>query len=112
MATDFDRLVEELQQQVLEDARTLYSHKVVADKAPSEWRHPEEFYNPKNLGRMSEPDARGIVQGLAVNTLREAADRRLRLQIGPAVTWKRIDDIRACSIIRCERCTMCTSSPS
>jgi hypothetical protein len=28
MATEFDRLVEELQQQVLEDARTAYSDKV------------------------------------------------------------------------------------
>ncbi len=58
MATDFDRFVEELQQRVLEDARALYSDKVI-----------EEFYNPRNLGRMSEPDARGIVQGWCGDTM-------------------------------------------
>jgi len=58
MATDFDRFAEELQQQVLEDARTVYSDKVV-----------EEFYNPKNLGRMPKPDARGIVHGWCGDTM-------------------------------------------
>ena len=58
MATDFDRFIEELQQQVLEDARTVYSDKVI-----------EAFYNPKNLGRMPEPDGRGIVQGWCGDTM-------------------------------------------
>jgi nitrogen fixation NifU-like protein len=58
MATDFDRLAEELQQQVLKDARTVYSDKVA-----------EEFYNPKNLGRMPEPDARGLVHGWCGDTM-------------------------------------------
>jgi nitrogen fixation NifU-like protein len=57
-ASDFDQLVAELQQQVLEDARTVYSDKVI-----------EVFYNPKNLGRMSEPDGRGIVQGWCGDTM-------------------------------------------
>jgi hypothetical protein len=35
MAADFDRLAEELQRQVLEHARTVYSDKVI-----------EAFYNP------------------------------------------------------------------
>jgi nitrogen fixation NifU-like protein len=58
MATDFDHLVEELRQQVLEDARTVYSDKVI-----------EAFYNPKNLGRMPESDGRGIVQGWCGDTM-------------------------------------------
>ena len=58
MATDFDRLAEELQQRVLEDARAVYSDKVV-----------EEFCNPKNLGRMPEPDAHGLVHGWCGDTM-------------------------------------------
>ena len=56
--SDFDRFVEELQQQILEDARTVYSDKVI-----------EEFYHPKNLGRMSEPDAHGRVRGWCGDTI-------------------------------------------
>jgi nitrogen fixation NifU-like protein len=58
MATDFDRLVEELQRQVLEDARTVYSDKVI-----------EAFCNPKNLGRMPEPDGKGVVKGWCGDTM-------------------------------------------
>jgi nitrogen fixation NifU-like protein len=58
MATDFDRAMEELQQQVIEQARALYSAKVV-----------EEFYNPKNLGRMREPDTHGLVHGWCGDTM-------------------------------------------
>ncbi len=56
--TDFDRLMAELQRQIIEQARALYSAKVI-----------EEFYNPKNLGRMSVPDARGIVHGWCGDTM-------------------------------------------
>jgi nitrogen fixation NifU-like protein len=58
MSTDFDRSVEELEQQVIEQARALYSSKVV-----------EEFHNPKNLGRMREPDAHGLVHGWCGDTM-------------------------------------------
>jgi len=51
-------MVEELQQQIIEQARAVYSDKVV-----------EEFYNPRNLGRMPEPDARGIVHGWCGDTM-------------------------------------------
>ena len=44
--TDFDRLVAELQQQIIEQERALYSAKVI-----------EEAYTPTNLGRMARPDA-------------------------------------------------------
>ncbi len=57
-ATDFDRMVAELQREIIEQARALYSDKVI-----------EEFYNPKNLGRMPEPDARGIVVGWCGDTM-------------------------------------------
>ena len=58
MATDFDHFVDELQQQIIEQARAVYSDKVV-----------EAFYNPKNLARMPEPDARGIVHGWCGDTM-------------------------------------------
>ena len=58
MSTDFDRSVEELEQQVIEQARAFYSAKVI-----------EEFYNPKNLGRMPEPDAHGLVHGWCGDTM-------------------------------------------
>lgn len=58
MATDFDRFVDELQQQIIEDARAVYSDKVI-----------EAFYNPKNLGRMAEPDACGVVRGWCGDTM-------------------------------------------
>ncbi len=58
MTTDFDRFVDELQQQIIEEARVVYSDEVV-----------ETFYNPKNLGRMAEPDAYGIVHGWCGDTM-------------------------------------------
>jgi len=58
MATDFDRFVDDLQQQIIEDARAVYSDKVI-----------EAFYNPKNLGRMPEPDACGIARGWCGDTM-------------------------------------------
>ena len=58
MPTDFDRFAEELEQQVIEEARAFYSAKVI-----------EEFYNPKNLGRMPEPDACGLVHGWCGDTM-------------------------------------------
>ena len=58
MTTDFDHLVEELKRQVLEDARTVYSDKVI-----------EAFYNPRNPGRMPEPDGKGVVKGWCGDTM-------------------------------------------
>lgn len=57
-AAGFDRFVEKLQREIIEQARALYSAKVI-----------EEFYNPKNLGRMSEADAVGIVHGWCGDTM-------------------------------------------
>ena len=56
--SSFDRMVEEIQRQIIEDERATYSQKVI-----------EEYYNPKNLGRMSDPDAVGIVHGWCGDTM-------------------------------------------
>ena len=56
--TDFDRLVAELQQQIIEQEQALYSAKVI-----------EESRNPSNLGRTAEPDAYGIVHGWCGDTM-------------------------------------------
>ena len=57
-ATDFDRIVEELQRQIVEQERALYSAKVI-----------EEAYHPRNLGRMTEPDAYARVRGWCGDTM-------------------------------------------
>jgi nitrogen fixation NifU-like protein len=56
--TDFDRMVEELQREIIEQEQALYSDKVI-----------EEAYNPQNLGRMPEPDIRGLVLGWCGDTM-------------------------------------------
>jgi len=58
MTTDFDRFVDDLQQQIIEQARAVYSDKVI-----------EAFYNPKNMGPMPEPDAYGVVHGWCGDTM-------------------------------------------
>jgi nitrogen fixation NifU-like protein len=50
--------MEELQQQVIEQARALYSDRVI-----------EEIYHPKNLRRMRDPDTRGLVHGWCGDTM-------------------------------------------
>ena len=54
----FDRMVEEIQRQIIEDERATYSQKVI-----------EKYHNPKNLGRMNDPDAVGIVHGWCGDTM-------------------------------------------
>jgi len=56
--SDFDRMVEELQQQIIEQERALYSATVI-----------EEAHNPRNLGRMTEPDAHARVRGWCGDTM-------------------------------------------
>jgi len=57
-AADFDHKVADLQSQIIEQERALYSDKLI-----------EEAHNPKNLGRMPEPDACGIVRGCCGDTM-------------------------------------------
>ena len=56
--TGFDRLVEELQKQILEQERAVYSSRVL-----------EEAHNPKNVGRMPQPDAWAVVHGWCGDTM-------------------------------------------
>jgi len=58
MTDRFDRAMAELQEQIMQQARSYYSEKVV-----------QEFYNPKNVGIMLEPDAYGIVLGPCGDTM-------------------------------------------
>jgi nitrogen fixation NifU-like protein len=58
MATDFDRFVDEVQQQIIKQARAVYSDEVV-----------EAFYHPRNLGLMPEPDAYAVVHGSCGDTM-------------------------------------------
>jgi len=55
---DFDRVVAELQRQVVEQEQALYSTKVI-----------EEAHNPRNLGRIPEPDACAVVRGWCGDTM-------------------------------------------
>ncbi len=55
--TDLDRMVVELQREIIEQEQAMYSNKVI-----------EEAYNPRNLGRMPESDARGLVCGRCGDT--------------------------------------------
>jgi nitrogen fixation NifU-like protein len=65
MGVDLDRFVEELQREIDDQNREIYSAKVI-----------EEFSNPSNLGRMVEPDVRGLVHGWCGDTM----EVRLRLE--------------------------------
>ena len=56
--SDFDRMVEELQREIVEQEQALYSDKVI-----------EEAHNPRNLGRMPEPDTHGLVHGWCGDTM-------------------------------------------
>jgi nitrogen fixation NifU-like protein len=58
MAADLDRFVKELQRQIIEEARAVYSDRVI-----------QEFTNPKNVGRLAEPDAQATVQGQCGDTM-------------------------------------------
>jgi nitrogen fixation NifU-like protein len=58
MADDFDRAMAALQEQILQEARTYFSAKVV-----------EEFYHPRNIGVMMEPDGYGSVLGPCGDTM-------------------------------------------
>jgi nitrogen fixation NifU-like protein len=56
--TDFDRMVKELQREIDEQEQAVYSATVI-----------EEVHNPSNIGRMSQPDVRGLVHGWCGDTM-------------------------------------------
>jgi nitrogen fixation NifU-like protein len=55
---DFERMVVQIQKAIIEEERALYSEKVI-----------QEYHHPKNIGRMSQPDAVGIVHGWCGDTM-------------------------------------------
>ena len=57
-ATDFDRVVAELQKEIIEQEREIFSAQVM-----------EQAHNPTNYGRMNEPDAYGTVRGSCGDTM-------------------------------------------
>jgi nitrogen fixation NifU-like protein len=58
MSGDLDRFVEDLQREIDEQTRQIYSAKVI-----------EELNDPSNLGRMPEPDVCGLVHGWCGDTM-------------------------------------------
>lgn len=55
---DLERLAEELQKLIDEEERAYYSPQVI-----------QESHHPKNVGRMSDPDASAIVHGWCGDTM-------------------------------------------
>jgi nitrogen fixation NifU-like protein len=55
---EFDRFVAEIQREIDEQARAIYSAKVI-----------EEAYQPSNVGRMVDADVRGLVHGWCGDTM-------------------------------------------
>ena len=56
--TDFDKFIEGVQQEIIEEERAIYSEKVI-----------EEANNPKNVGRMTDCDACGVLDGSCGDTI-------------------------------------------
>jgi nitrogen fixation NifU-like protein len=56
--TDFDRVIADLQEQIIRQERAIYSSKVI-----------EETLSPHNLRRMTEPDAQAAVRGWCGDTM-------------------------------------------
>ncbi len=56
--TDLDRLVQDIQQEIVDQERATCSATVI-----------EQVYNPKNIGCISDPDARGLVHGWCGDTM-------------------------------------------
>lgn len=56
--SDFDKFIEEIQNEIIEEEKAIYSEKVIM-----------EANNPKNVGRMTDPDAFGILDGSCGDTM-------------------------------------------
>ena len=59
MSEDFDKAMDELQTSIIEDARKVYSEKVI-----------ERWLNPKNMGEMEGPQGYGKVTGPCGDTVK------------------------------------------
>jgi nitrogen fixation NifU-like protein len=58
MAKDFDKMVEELNEKIMEDMRKIYSKKAI-----------DYFLHPRNLGKIDDPDGYGKVTGPCGDTM-------------------------------------------
>jgi len=58
MSNDFDKAMDELQASIIEDARKIYSEKVI-----------ERWLNPKYMGEMENPQGHGKVTGTCEDTV-------------------------------------------
>jgi nitrogen fixation NifU-like protein len=56
--TDFDKFIDDIQREIIEEERAIYSEKTL-----------EEANNPKNVGRMTDCDAVGILDGSCGDTI-------------------------------------------
>jgi len=58
MSNDFEKMVNELQESIMEDARKIYSEKVI-----------ERWLNPRNLGKIRTPDGFAKIKGPCGDTM-------------------------------------------
>jgi len=58
MTKDFDKMVDELNERIMEDMKKIYSEKVI-----------DRFHNPRNLGRIDEPEGYGKITGPCGDTM-------------------------------------------
>jgi nitrogen fixation NifU-like protein len=58
MSNDFEKMVNELQTSIMEDARKVYSQKVI-----------ERWLNPRNLGKIRSPDGFAKIKGPCGDTM-------------------------------------------
>jgi len=56
--SDFDKFIEEVQMEIIEEEKAIFSEKVI-----------QEYNNPKNVGRMNDPDAFGLIDGSCGDTM-------------------------------------------
>jgi nitrogen fixation NifU-like protein len=69
MSNDFEKMVSELQASIMEDARKVYSEKVI-----------ERWLNPRNLGKIRKPDGFAKIKGPCGDTMQmsfKVSDGRL-----------------------------------
>jgi nitrogen fixation NifU-like protein len=58
MSNDFEKTVNELQESIMEDARKVYSEKVI-----------QRWLNPRNLGKIRDPDGFAKIKGPCGDTM-------------------------------------------
>ena len=56
--SDFDKMVEKIQNEIYEQERMIFSERVI-----------EEYNNPKNIGKMAKPDAFATLTGWCGDTM-------------------------------------------